>query len=197
MRLNTAFSVISSRCAHAALASDQVTGLGVDKQVRCQVMEMLLIMVVFIGLMYVMMVLPQRKKMEAQKKLLASLEPGTRVMLNTGMFGTIRATGQAQMVVELAPGVEVTVLKQAVVRQLLPDEEEFDYTDGDQTPADAFVSESAATVVPEQQWQVDENAAEAFEQPSAEEFFSEPEAADVANPDETIDPDADQRPQTH
>ena len=78
-------------------------------------MEMLLLMVVFIGLMYVLMVLPQKKKMDAQRKMLSALQPGARVMLNTGMFGTLRATGEQQMVVELAPGVEVTVLKQAVV----------------------------------------------------------------------------------
>lgn len=103
-------------------------------------MEMLLLMVVFIGLMYVLMVLPQKKKMDAQRKMLSALQPGARVMLNTGMFGTLRATGEQQMVVELAPGVEVTVLKQAVVRAVTAQEEEFEYSDGDQTiePADEF-----------------------------------------------------------
>ena len=67
-------------------------------------MEMLLLMVVFIGLMYVLMVLPQKKKMNAQRKMLSALEPGSRVMLNSGMFGTLRANGEQQMVVELAPG---------------------------------------------------------------------------------------------
>lgn len=107
-------------------------------------MEILLMVAVFIGLMYVMMVMPQRKKMEQQRKMLSALEPGSRVMLNTGMFGTIRATGESQMVVELAPGVEVTVLKQAVMRAALPDEEEFEYSDGDEsTTADEFVADGS------------------------------------------------------
>lgn len=112
-------------------------------------MEILLMVVVFVVLMYVLMVLPQKRRMDQQRKMLSALEPGTRVMLNTGMFGTIRASGETQMVIELAPGVEVTVLKQAVTRVASPDEEEFEYTDGD---AAGTTDEFNADV--EQDWQV-------------------------------------------
>lgn len=109
-------------------------------------MEMLLLMVVLIGLMYVLMVLPQKKKLDAQKRMLAALEPGTRVMLNTGMFGTIRATGEQQMVIELAPGVEITILKQAVMRVANPDEEEFEFDDAPAgTPTDEFIADPDRT----------------------------------------------------
>lgn len=107
-------------------------------------MEILLIMAVFIGLMYFMMVVPQKKRAEQQRKMLDSLEPGSRVLLNSGIFGTIRARGEQQLVIELAPGVEVTVLKQTVVRTANPDEEEFEYAD-DQiaaAPVDSFVADS-------------------------------------------------------
>lgn len=131
-------------------------------------MEMLLIMAVFIGLMYVLMILPQKRKMDAQKKLLNELEPGSRVMLNTGMFGTIRATGNQQMVVELAPGVEVTVLKQAVMRAVTAAEEEFEYDDGEQTTADQFVSEDPTAdgvdFAPGPEWRNDPNTAELADQ---------------------------------
>ena len=114
-------------------------------------MEMLLLMVVFIGLMYVLMVLPQKKKMNAQRKMLSALEPGSRVMLNSGMFGTLRANGEQQMVVELAPGVEVTVLKQAVVRAVTAQEEEFEYSDGEPAvePADEFKADLPELTAPE------------------------------------------------
>ena len=107
-------------------------------------MEILLIMAVFIGLMYFMMVVPQKKRAEQQRKMLDSLEPGSRVLLNSGIFGTIRARGEQQLVIELAPGVEVTVLKQTVVRTANPDEEEFEYAE-DQiaaAPVDSFVADS-------------------------------------------------------
>lgn len=76
--------------------------------------------------------------------MLDSLEPGSRVLLNSGIFGTIRARGEQQLVIELAPGVEVTVLKQTVVRTANPDEEEFEYAE-DQiaaAPVDSFVADS-------------------------------------------------------
>ena len=107
-------------------------------------MEILLIMAVFIGLMYFMMVVPQKKRAEQQRKMLDSLEPGSRVLLNSGIFGTIRARGEQQLVIGLAPGVEVTVLKQTVVRTANPDEEEFEYAE-DQiaaAPVDSFVADS-------------------------------------------------------
>lgn len=92
-------------------------------------MEIMILAVVAIVLMYVLTVIPQKKRMDAQRKLLSSMEPGSRVMLNTGMFGTLRAVGENQMVIELAPGVEVTVLKQAVVKMVSAAEEEFEYAD--------------------------------------------------------------------
>ncbi|GAA2184354.1 hypothetical protein GCM10009785_31910 [Brooklawnia cerclae] len=119
-------------------------------------MELLIIMVVFIGLMYVLMVLPQKRKADQQKKLLNEIQPGTRVMLNTGMFGTVRVTGDQQMVVELAPGVEVTVVKQAVLRTTTADEEEFEYSDPDAVTTgdqDADV-EDASVADDDQLWQL-------------------------------------------
>lgn len=152
-------------------------------------MEILLLMAVFIGLMYVMMILPQRKRMEKQKKMLNELVPGTRVLLNTGIFGTIRATGDQQMVVELAPGVEVTILKQAVVRAANPDEEEFEYSDGSATaaPNDEFFADGAVADTPDFEQPPlagdAEQAAAGTEQaaaPDAEQDISENQAATAA-----------------
>ncbi len=92
-------------------------------------MKMLLIMVAFVGLMYLLVWLPQKRRVDAQRKAIDAIGPGARVMLNTGMFGTVRAIGNQQMVIELAPGVEVTVLRQAIMRTLGADEEEFEYSD--------------------------------------------------------------------
>lgn len=112
--------------------------------------SLLLIAVAAIVLMYVFTMLPQKKRMEQQKKLLDSLQPGVRVMLNTGMFGTLRAVGENQMVVELAPGVEVTVLKQAVIKAVEPDDEEFEYAEdasaGESEDTDELTDEASVSV---------------------------------------------------
>ena len=91
--------------------------------------ETLLIFGAFIALMYFLMIRPQRKRMDEQKSLLNQLQPGARVLLNSGMIGTVRALGDTQLVVELAPGTDVTVLKQVVVRTMKPEDEEFEYSD--------------------------------------------------------------------
>ena len=91
--------------------------------------ETLLIFGAFIALMYFLMIRPQRKRMDEQKSLLGQLQPGARVLLNSGMIGTVRALGDTQLVVELAPGTDVTVLKQVVVKTMKPEDEEFEYSD--------------------------------------------------------------------
>ncbi len=72
---------------------------------------------------------PMRKQAAAQAKMRDELQPGTRVMLNSGMFGTIKHVANTQAVIELAPGVEVTMLKASVNKALDGAEEEFEYDD--------------------------------------------------------------------
>jgi len=95
--------------------------------------ETILIFGAFIALMYFLMVRPQKKRADEQKSLLNALAPGARVLLSSGIIGTVRAMGDTQLVVELAPGTDVTVLKQVVVKTMKPEDEEFEYAD--ETPA--------------------------------------------------------------
>lgn len=52
-------------------------------------------------------------------------------MTTTGILGTIRELGERTTVLEISPGVEMTVLKQAIMRTVNPDEEEFEYDEDD------------------------------------------------------------------
>lgn len=76
--------------------------------------------VFFIALMvaafYFLIIRPQRKRQQALQQTMSALEPGTRVMLTGGMFGTVVSVGPRQAVLEISPGVELTVLKQAIAR---------------------------------------------------------------------------------
>lgn len=110
-------------------------------------MEILLMMVVLGLLMYLMMIRPQQKRMNEQRDMLNRLTPGTRVLLISRVFGTIRATGDTQVVVELAPGVEVTCMKEAIMRVATDADEEFEYTDALVAPADEFATELTETPV--------------------------------------------------
>lgn len=66
---------------------------------------------------YFLILRPQKKRAQAVEQTQRSLEPGDRVLLSSGLFGTIVALGDKQAVLELSPGVELTVLKQAIARK--------------------------------------------------------------------------------
>lgn len=89
-----------------------------------------IVMIVFAVLLFwLMMVRPMRKQQAKQAQLMSSLAEGTRVMLSSGIFGTLKHMGDKQAVIELAPGLEVTVVKQAISKVLSAADEEFEYTD--------------------------------------------------------------------
>ena len=98
-------------------------------------MEMLLMLVVFVGAAYFLMIRPQQKRMREHQSQIDALQPGDRVILNSGVFATLSHIADTQAIVELAPGVEVTILKQAIARVTKNDEEEFEFTDeAEETP---------------------------------------------------------------
>ena len=100
-----------------------------------------LIMIVGFGLvMYLLMIRPQQKRMKAHQETIAALSPGTRVLLTSGIFATIRHLGERQAIVELAPGAEITVVKGNIARPTTEDEEEFEFSDD----AEAVVDVTAA-----------------------------------------------------
>lgn len=108
-------------------------------------MEMILLLVAMFAIMYFLMIRPQQKKMRQDQEMRAQLKEGDRVLLTSGIFGTIAHVGERQMIIELAPGVEITILKGNVARQVTPDDEEFEFTDD--AEVDAPVVEAAEVSV--------------------------------------------------
>jgi preprotein translocase subunit YajC len=78
---------------------------------------------------YFLIIRPQQKRTKEAKELQATLQEGSRVMMSGGIFGTIRHMGDKQVVVEVSPGVELTFVRQAIIRPLKDDEDEFEYAD--------------------------------------------------------------------
>lgn len=139
-------------------------------------MDLILMMVALFAVMYFLMIRPQQKRAKQHQAMQSSLAPGSRVLLTSGMFGTITNVGERQLIVELAPGTEVTVLKGNVARAVTAEEEEFEFTDNAVEGSD------------------DEEALEAIEatdatdeattpEVSADEFFQAP--ADEDRPEDT------------
>ncbi|HET8914623.1 MAG TPA: preprotein translocase subunit YajC, partial [Propionibacteriaceae bacterium] len=67
---------------------------------------------------------PQRKRQQALQQTMHALSPGSRVMLGSGVFGTVVSVGPRQVVLEVSPGAELTVLKQAISKVVTEDDED-------------------------------------------------------------------------
>lgn len=100
--------------------------------------DFVIMIILMIAVFYFLIIRPQRKRMSQHQDMQAQLAPGTRVLLSSGMFGTVVHVGERQVVVELAPGTEITVLKGNIARPVNPDEEEFEFDDA---PAAAVADE--------------------------------------------------------
>ena len=79
------------------------------------------------GAVYFLMIRPQQKKAKETAALMNSLEPGSRVMTISGIVGTIKYLGDKQAILEVSPGVEITMDKRALSTQPVVDE--FEYSD--------------------------------------------------------------------
>ena len=103
-------------------------------------MDFIIMMVALIAIMYFLMIRPQQKRARKDQEMRSQLAPGDRVLLTSGLFATITHAGEKQFIVELAPDVQITVLKGSVARKVLPEDEEFEFTDeatGDELAEDA------------------------------------------------------------
>ena len=73
---------------------------------------------------YFLILRPQKKRQQQQQKTMNSIEPGARVMTGSGLFGTVVSVGEKQIVIEISPGVNLTMLKPAVSRVVGPEDED-------------------------------------------------------------------------
>ena len=101
-----------------------------------QLLSLVLPFALLFAFAYFLILRPQSKRMKQQQELLSSLGEGDRVLLHSGLFGTISHVGENQAIVELAPGVEITVLKGAISRAVSDTEEEFEFDDAAEDVAD-------------------------------------------------------------
>ncbi len=71
-------------------------------------------LVFFGGLLYVLLILPQRRRARAQRSMLESIKSGDEIVTVGGMFGTVKAHDDEKVELEIAKGVTIKVANQAV-----------------------------------------------------------------------------------
>ena len=81
-------------------------------------MEPLIVLAITFVLLWVLFIRPQQRRVRGHQQLVAALEPGDQVVLTAGIYGRIVEMGPEDMTVEVAPGVELRVARQAVLRRI-------------------------------------------------------------------------------
>src|SRR6201995_23372 len=82
----------------------------------------ILIVLVFVGF-YFLMIRPQRRRQQAVQQQQRTVAPGARVRTTAGMYATVTEVDGDDVVLEVAPGVEVRYLKRAIMEVIQPGEE--------------------------------------------------------------------------
>jgi preprotein translocase subunit YajC len=86
--------------------------------------QFLIIMVLMLGVMYVLMIRPQRQRQAQQQTMIDRADVGDDVLTSGGIYGTITEADPEDVVVEIAPGVTVHLTRRAIAAVLPPEEDE-------------------------------------------------------------------------
>ncbi len=74
-------------------------------------------------LLWVLMIRPQQQRVRQAREMAASLEPGDEVVTAGGIYGTVTDAEGDILSVEVAPGVELRVLRGAIAQRVGPPRE--------------------------------------------------------------------------
>jgi preprotein translocase subunit YajC len=79
----------------------------------------IIILVVFVGVFYFLLIRPQQKRMKDQQAMLSRLAAGDEVVTSGGILGRITEVNDTFITLEIADGVRIKVQK-AQITQLMP-----------------------------------------------------------------------------
>jgi preprotein translocase subunit YajC len=102
----------------------------------------LLIIIVLFGLFYVTIIRPQRNRQRQAAQTQNQVMPGQRVRTTAGIYGTVVSGDDRDVVVEIAPGVQITMLRRGIM-DVVPEDDQGGTTTS-QPPADSTTSSSSS-----------------------------------------------------
>jgi preprotein translocase subunit YajC len=82
--------------------------------------EFILFAVAIFALVYVFMIRPQQRRRQAAAQQSNTVAPGARVRTTAGMYATVVEVDGDDVVLEVAPGVEVRYMKRAIMEVVSP-----------------------------------------------------------------------------
>lgn len=117
-------------------------------------MEAALPLLLTFGLMWLLLIRPQQRRMRQHQSVVASLRVGDEIVTAGGIMGTVTGLEDDALSLQVAPGVEMRVLRAAVSSRVGPpgvddiddvDEDLLDDTDLDEVPPSVDGQEPGTT----------------------------------------------------
>ena len=97
----------------------------------------LVAIIVLFGLLYFVTIRPQRRRQQAAAQTQREIVPGTRVRTTAGMYATVTSVEDQDVVLEVAPGVEVRYLRRAIM-DVVPDDTGMQVEDPEPEDSETF-----------------------------------------------------------
>ena len=85
-------------------------------------------LVVLFGLLYFVTIRPQRRRQQQAQQTQRDIVPGTRVRTTAGMYATVTAIEDGDVILEIAPGVEARFMRRAIM-DVVPDDTGMEYSE--------------------------------------------------------------------
>ena len=90
-------------------------------------MATLILLAVMFGLLWLLLLRPQRQRQVKQQQLLADIEPGDEVLTVGGLYGIVQEIDEDDdLIVEIADGIHVRIARRAIGGVVKPDDDELD-----------------------------------------------------------------------
>jgi preprotein translocase subunit YajC len=121
----------------------------------------ILIVAVIGVLVYLLLMRPQRNRQRRQQQMQSDISPGQRVRTTAGIYGTVVTMDGQDAELEIAPGVEIRILRRAIMEVVPEDGPGEDYAEGegpDGSHEDIPAEEAAAHEEAHAQAEADEAA---------------------------------------
>ncbi len=77
-------------------------------------MEALIFPILLGGVFYFILIRPQQRRVKAQQALVSRAEAGDRVLLSSGIYGTLTEVLDTSAYVELAEGIEILIARTTI-----------------------------------------------------------------------------------
>ena len=86
--------------------------------------QFLIIVVLLFGVLWVVLIRPQKRRQLQQREMLDNLSDGDEILTAGGLYATVRSVDGDDVHVEISPGTEVRLAKRAVAAVIPPASED-------------------------------------------------------------------------